>query len=473
MANVLDFFRQKQITTLSTVNLSPRALYERLDLYYFNNDLYNSIEYASAYNNLWIESMKGLRTSVHRSVEFYTSHVATKITVTADNDTVKQAIEQFHKWSNFETTKRLAIRQFSLYGDVFYKVVNTPDKVYFESINPKCVKDFDEDSRGNITEIRIETVVEVDEHDMINTEYWNKDDGYCSIWTHDMGYNADLSSLGTPDEYYSLIEFGVDFIPIVHSKFVDVGKKRGNSCVAHALMKIDDANRMATRLEQILFRYNKRTWAIMANASDANGRPIPAPKLANSNTGLSNDTNALDEDVFYLPGTSSMASMIPNINYDSALNILKAMETEIEQDLPELKYYSLADSHLSGKAIRSLLAGAIDRGKEAQDNFLDAIKKLDEMALTIGIFNGIFPASLGNYANGDFEHNIDGGEMFGIDVDEKAASLKLLTDAGLALESAMKILGFSEEDITQAVESKSKQDAITQNNFLSKFNAGA
>jgi hypothetical protein len=50
-------------------------------------------------------------------------------------------------------------------------------------------------------------------------------------------------------------------------------------------------------------------------------------------------------------GNANAESMIPDINYDSMLAILNAQLAECESDLPELKYYELAElNNVSGKA---------------------------------------------------------------------------------------------------------------------------
>jgi hypothetical protein len=146
-------------------------------------------------------------------------------------------------------------------------------------------------------------------------------------------------------------------------------------------------------------------------------------------------------------------ALIPNIDYSDALAILNAQMLEIENDLPELRWYSMnpsAASTLSGVAVRALLGAAIDRANEARNNFISSLSRMLEMALTIGIFNNLFPATLGTFDSGDFKHEIVVDDAWGQSVDDKAATMTALTGAGIPAPAAMKMAGFTDIQITEA-----------------------
>ena len=431
-------------------SLPQKDLYKKLEqLYYNSDDVYSSVQSAAYDAGTWVENIKPIRTVVNRSVEFYVGKLLpgdiSKVGISTDNPSVKEAIEQVWKWSNFGAQKQVAARYLTLYGDLFVKVVTSESKVYFEIIEPEYVTDFSADNRGYITTFRMDIPIVVDGNHKTYTEYWSKPDNYFAVWTHEQGSNAKLDTLGEPDNFGFLEQLGIDFVPIVHVKFKDMGDKNGVSCVYHALSKITEANREATRLAELLFRYNKPIWAVSANANDAQGRPVPAPKLK---AGTDNDISLKDDSLIYLPGTSKIDSLIPNINYADALAILNSMMDELEQDLPELRYYSMQDADLSGKAIKLLLAGAADRAEEARGNFLAGLSRLDEMALTIGKYMGFF-SNLGFYENGDFDHSVEAPEMFALTIEEEANLINLLVGAGMPLAQAMRLAGYSEEFIEQ------------------------
>jgi hypothetical protein len=458
--------------TFHNRDLEPVVLYDKLKVLYDGNGAYDDIAFNANLLGIPVEAIKSLRTVVNRSVEFYVSRILPNPTVIADKEAVQQAIEQFYKWSNFKSKKQVLCRNLSLYGDLFLKVASDESKVYFENINPRYVTEFDVDVRGYITEIRIDIPIEKDGREMTYTEYWSKEEDYYATWEHGRGADAKLENLGEPIDFGALGELGIDFVPVVYIKFKDAGDARGQGCVSHALDKIDEANRQATTLPQRLYRYGKPIYAVMANSVDSSGKFNPPPKL---NGGVLETTLTDDASVMYFPGMSKMESLIPNIPYQDALNILNAQMTELEQDLPELRFYSLKDSQISGKAISQLLGGAIARAEEAKDNLIEGLERLNYMALTIGRYLGFFPRTVGTFENEDFAHSIQTDAMIEEDEGERATLLKTLVDAGVPLTTAMGIAGYDEETIAE-VETKKQDEQANQNAGLAQamlgFNRG-
>jgi len=453
----------------SMANLSVHDVYEKLMAYY-DNAPYAGVQATSHWQGQWLEAIKPLRTSVHRSVEFFVARLCQgELVISADKEAAQDSIEQFLKWSNFESKKRTYIRSLALFGDLFLKVVSTRKKIYSESIDPRNVTDFKVDHRGFIQEIRIDVPMVDDQRQAYTyTEYWNKE--YFASWNHHYGAGASLEQLGEADQFFFLAQMGIDFVPIVWIPFNQVpGKDRGESCVSHALSKIDEANRISTRLHQMLWRYNKPTFVVSANAVDKNNRPLPAPVIKGKSSSEERDLDILEKEIVYLPGMTSIESLIPQIDYAAALSVVRAMEEEIERDLPELRYFSLKESDLSGKAMKTLLAPSLDRAGEAKSNLEAGLVRLNEMALTIGKFLGLFP-SVGSYENGDFGHAVDLGDAFTTDMSEKASELKALTDAGVPLGTAMKICGFSEEVTAEAVATKNQETDKALGRFIQNFN---
>jgi hypothetical protein len=146
-------------------------------------------------------------------------------------------------------------------------------------------------------------------------------------------------------------------------------------------------------------------------------------------------------------------SLIPDIDYADALLILNAQMEEIEKDLPELRWYSMSPTErtaMSGTALRTLLGAAVDRANEAKNNFTSSLSRAFEMALTIGIYNGVYPASLGTFDSGDFDHELHVDSAWGESVDEKAATMAALTGAGVPAKAAMQLAGFTEQQVSDA-----------------------
>lgn len=493
------------IESAGPMEVSPATVYNILRAYYENNGLYDELAEVLQERGEWHQAMKPLRNPAYRIVEFYVDHVwpgmlpeALPIVPDAGaSENIAQAIQQVWTWSNWGASKQLAVRQIAQYGDLFIKVSQTDDlrRVFLQLIEPQFVIDFDEDTRGFLTWIRID--VPVEERDettgevaqSTRTEIWSKTD--LRIWTHDQGSGADVDQLGDPDEMYNLpgdvaadlaqpaadgetrpgTSLGIDFIPIVHVKFRDVGDKRGAAAILLALDKIDEANASATRLHQMLFRHNKPTWRVNANAADSMGRPLPAPTLAQHDGDLiGGDTFGVvdigDEQVYYLPGMSTMEPMVPPIDYGAALAILDAMMAEIEKDAPELTYYRLQDmGELSGVAIELMLASAVAKALEVRGNMETGLARANAIALTIGQLAGLSgfeAARIGTYTAGSFEHRFATRRVIPMSNAEMAETVKALVDAGWPLSKALERVGLSKQEIAEVLEAKADEELRSQ-----------
>ena len=444
--------------------LMPSAWYEMLEEYYLNNGLYDLVSSALHENAIWAPGMKPLRNPAHRAVEFYVSKLwpgplerALPIVVEAGNKKIVEPIQQIWTWSNWGAQKQVAARWIANFGDLFLKVAqkiedNQVTRVYLDPLKPKYVTDLELDERGFVTYIRIDVPTE----DQMHTEVWSKTRGGYRLWKHSHSVSTPLDQLGEPTDQKTFDDLKFDFIPIVHAKFQDIGETRGIGCFVHALDKIDEANRQATRLHQILFRYNKPTQAVSANAMDASGKPLPPPVIAGRDGSKSSEgaVKLGDDDVFTLPGMAKLEQMVPNIQYNAALEILNAQMNELSNDLPEILYYELKDKgEMSNVALKTLLGPAIDKVLEARGNAEPALVRADQMALTIAGLHGLegFP-DLGSFENGDFDHSFAEREVIPMSAKEKAETIKAQTEAGVPFVSALKLNGYTEEQIKEMTE---------------------
>lgn len=450
-------------------DLTQAELYRKLkNLYdtngYYEENIYGDGKYSVFKTKPYLQHksiVKPLRAVVNRSVEFYVGKICKSMEILSDNDNLIDSINEIFIWSNFKQNKSLAIRQETLYGNLFFKVIGSKDKVYFEVIKTEHVTDIEIDSRGFLQKIRIDIPIKDEfDRDITYTEYWEKQDnetgGYYSIWEHTQGINTKLENLGDPISKGWLIELGILFIPFVQIMFRDTGSIWGSGSTQHCLDKIDEANMQSSRLSDLLFRYNKPVISISSNDKDKMGRPIPQKKL-DSDTDLFNKD---DESILYLDGLSSVNSLIPDINYADALGVLKDMMDEIDSDLPELRYFNLREGGISGKAVLALMSGAYDRAVEAENNFKAGLKRIIQMGLSLGIYWNIFSPDLGTYNNGDFEFEILTPDIFSPDEEEKSLILKNYVIAGLPLKSSMELLGFSKEFIDSAMAEKKLNPVI-------------
>jgi hypothetical protein len=457
--------------------MSDRKRYQYLEARYHMVGMYAGLGEAAYESGVWHPAMKGLRSPEYRVVEFYASKLwpgtlPDALPVITENDAIIPSIEQLWQWSNMNVAKQVQARWIALYGDAFWKVATTEDRrrVYLQAIKPEHVTDFDEDERGFMTYCRIDIPAQaVREGDKItyktHTEVWDKRTQTVRRWLHDKAIDEDLDRLGAMESELPFSTWGIDFVPITHAPFKDIGEPRGQNSFTHALDKIDEANMQATRLHQMLFRHNANTWVLRANGNDPSGRPLPPPVLPGGSAAAPSDANTYslgEERVWRLPGMSELQSQVPNINYDSALAIIKAQEAEILRDLPELLYYELAEKgELSGVALTRLMSGAIDRLIEVRGNAESGLIRAVQMALTIGQNAGLF-AGLGTYEAGNFNFTFAEREAIPISDVEEAASVVSYVQAGVPLRTALRRAGWSDDELLQMEEDARPIDPMQQ-----------
>jgi hypothetical protein len=457
-----------------------RDHYGFLRSYYLSNGLYDDLRNTFTALGLPMEALKPIRNPSYRVVEFYAAKLwpgplpAALPIVTENGDTLIEAIEQLWEWSNWGSEKQAAARSFAMYGDMFLKVatrsdtLNTISRVYMQNIEPQSVTDFDADERGYLTYIRIDVPQtrrkangKVEAYTL--TEIWRKDTQEFKRWEHDKGLDADIERLQAPTEERPFSYFGIDFVPIVWQPFRNVGDERGMAAITPAIDKIDEANRQATKLNQMLFRYNRPTWVAMANGMDSTGRPLPPPRLGGSDgSTITTSTDSETDDVWRLPGMNTLEALVPNINYDAALAILNAQMTEISRDLPEMVYAEIQEKEgLSGIALRYMMEAAIDRLEEARGNAEGALIRAQQMALTIGQNAGLFKG-LGDYASGALAHSFGQRQVLTLAERERAEIVKMYVEAGVPVVSATRRAEWTDEEREQLAEDKDEEQANAQ-----------
>jgi hypothetical protein len=433
--------------------------YNMLRAYYLNNGVYEVLDTLLTGLGVKRQELRPLRNPAFRVVEFYAAKLwpgtlPAALPIVTKNPRIIDPIQQVWTWSNWGSEKQAAARWFACYGDMFIKVstrenlIGEPSRVFLQNIEPQFVTDFDADERGYLTYVRIDIPRQRRDGDKtinyLHTEVWTKED--YRLWEHNKEATTPTEQLGPPKEQKPLSDFGIDFVPIVWQAFRNIGDQRGMAAITPAIDKIDEANRQATRLHQMLFRYNRALWALAANAQDAQGRPLPPPRLGDSSA---DNTLEMDDDtIVRLPGMSTLSSLVPALNYESALSVIDAQMSEIQRDLPELAYYELRGRDVSGVAAELLLGDAIDRLLEARGNAEGALIRADQMALTIGIAGGIFDEALGTYEDGALDHMFADRPVLTTSESERAKQVEVWVKSGLPLRSALRRVGFSEDELT-------------------------
>lgn len=466
---------------------TQRDLYALLRAIYYANDLYGELGEKWLAEGEKRASIKELRTIQAALVEAYVALVmpgnlpdALPIVFDADNpkaDAIRDAIHQVWDWSNWGQRKQLYIRHQAMLGNAFLYVASRPgpdgetaDRVYFHLTEPEHVTDLDTDERGYLTYIRTDvltrdrvSITDDGPNDpyVVTTEWWKARDLYREWRTPLSSYNP--SRLGVPVADDSMRDtYGIDFVPYVHAKHRDVGDTYGVAPIMTALEKQHELNRKATAFSQQMYRHGKPDMVLQGAGGQTAGVYQPPPSIR----GQTADSIEIDgETLWTVPPGYTIGHLIANVNYTAHMEgIDQDMEHLATSDLPELHWYRLSQSgsDASGRALQTLLKPAIAKIEEARGNAETALARADAMALTIAQvakLPGFGVNEIGTYEEGAYAHRYAQRDVVPMTESEQAEidlsrveRVTAWTNAGLTIESAMRLEGFSEAEITQATE---------------------
>lgn len=478
------------VASASQAPAAPRDWYDVLATYYHANGAYQVLRDAGVAAGLSGEALRGIKNPAYRAVEFYAAHLwpgalPDALPIVTENARIVAPIQQVWTWSNWSAQKQTAARRLALYGDWFVKVNASVEarRVWLQQLDPRTVTDFERDERGVVTFARLDVPqIETDSagrvtERWVHVEAWSAERGSYRQWrARENATLLPLEQLGPPAIEEPLAAFGIDFVPIVHAPFRDVGDTRGVGCFVPVLDKIDEVNRLATRLHQMAFRNLRNIWATTRTGTDASGRPLPGVdlgrKLADGTT--AGTIKAISDETFIdLPGATDLKSLVPDLNYEALLAIVREQLAEIEADLPEIRWYRLTEqANLSGRALRLLLAPAAKRVEEARGNAETALVRANQIALTMGAALGLW--DVGRYEAGDFMHTFAGRDVFPLtDLDEaeahraRAQAAQAYATAGLPLGTILTdVLDKTEEQaaeiLTLAAETMTAETAMSR-----------
>lgn len=435
-----------------TYGVRDTAHYAALEVRYKGVEVYEKLGMHLRDSGSY-SALKGLRNPAEGVVEFHAAVLwggRPSDLELIGKKPVTDAVKQVWKWSNFDERGKVAARWFPLHGDYVEKVAK-PDgrpQVIKQIINAKHMTDFEKDDRDFFTYVRFDIPSERrnDEGEAIEylyTEIWRKgrtlldgsvSDGYVRWWEREKGASLEdseermgdptdgrvLSGRGDPDAAGVL---GFDFIPVVHAKFRDIGEPRGVGVFAPHVEGMDEASRLATRLHEMFFRYDRPYKGIKSVGTDATGAPMPQPRVDVSTRqqtqagyasagyevepGRPDEIELGGEKYALFPANAEPVDLTPNVDYASGAAMLAAQIDWLSERMPELLYYRVSQKgEMSGVALRTVLAAAISRAEEARENLEAAMVRADEMALTIGKLHNLEGfTGLGDYENGDYEHS--------------------------------------------------------------------
>lgn len=477
--------------------LPDASLYGLLKTLYLSTGAYDDLAQARVILGRQTPQMKAIRNPIPAVVGFFGSKTWPEpLEIVTKQKVIVDPIKTVWRWSNWRANRRTFARWLALYGEAWIKVQadQTAGRVWFEMLEPTYVTDFAEDARGYVTYVRVDIPKQVEDgsgyKQMTHTEVWDSDEQTYRRWeTEGDACARQIKDLGTPVVEVPFSVFSIDFVPFVRTTFSDIGTRRGIGAVQLALEAIFEADLSATNLHAMIYQDGDGVWVAKAAGLDANQRPLQALRVANAEptfdalgrqtsngTGTQSDGSvSVGKRSFWrLPGGYELQSVVPNIQYEAALAILKDHDEHLERLMPALAYARISEmsgADLSGRAIRFKLTPAIDQITDVRATALEKLAQADAMALTLGQVNGI-PGfdGVGSFDDGDFEHEFEDQEVIPIGEFEEAQAealnaqaygawrtaglpdIEALQRAGYTKQEAARIVRLATEEADQAIE---------------------
>lgn len=428
-------YRQESLVSIQELGWDEyqarKYRYALNDLYY-NNAIYKNLQTVASRGMGMIgaqrkidqrlyKHIKGVYNPVYRLIEAYVSKVyggmldldkldSGSFPVQNADDALRDLLRQQLVHANWRANKSLYVRQGAKYGDIFFKVVDhtTRGRTQIELLRPDYVKDFEKDSDGRIERIIIEYDRMPEDESYIpgREEKAKKPYLYTEIITPDsfstfkdgepFAYVNDFE--GNPQKEWKN-DYGI--VPVNHVMHRDEGVEWGAAAFNNSLDKIDELNHQASLLNAAIQKSIDVTW-LMIGFNNIDEKTL-------FNTDEKDDMKVLLA-AGATPADVDVKPLVPNINIADTLANIKALQDELERDMPELAMYRMRENPQQ-TATGSLMANndAVDKFQEAQGIYDAGISEALQMSIAMsGLrgYNGYQGYSIEMFLDNGFEFYI-------------------------------------------------------------------
>lgn len=420
-----------------------RELYYAMLWSHYSGEAYEEYRrwaYYKGRHKLYRET-RALHTPVRRLVDFYAGAVypgvlsmdaeklpdGMQLAIPLADDTdpkLKDAIAQFWRWSNWQSTKAVYVRYGAACGNVLLEVIDDVDagRVSGHVVWPGLVTWLDLDTAGNLKGYQLQYPAVGDDG---MTYMYRKDVTIAEYATFKNDAPFDFTGMGERWEN----PYG--FVPAVWVKHKEIGGNFGAPAIYGSMGKIDQLNSLASHIHDQIHR------AIEAPAilwAEGNIGQITGPGKQNKRAAmdseysddgrLRDDITSNRENIQILSGPAGgkVDSLVGNLHITEAMEVVQALLDEISADHPELCFYKelRGMSQLTGPAADRVMgdvgmlvgesAANYDRGSIALFGMATAIAGWRANNGDWGPLSkaqGVFTAfDLDNYTNGDLSFDI-------------------------------------------------------------------
>lgn len=389
------------------------------------------------------------------------------------DEQLKEAIGQYWIWSNWQAKKSVEVRYGAALGSVLVEVVDDVDrgKVTTDIVWPGFVSDLDVDSAGNVKAYSL-------------TYQAQDDDGYFmfrkDVTPNDFRFYRNDQPF-TNSDHRAVEPNPYGFVPAVWIKHSDTGSLIGSPAIAASLGKIDELNNLMSHTHD---QVHKVIGAPAVLWSSGGVRSLFETQKRSTTEITSEETvrQADQEGLLLLKGPADgrVDSLAGNLPLADVVLMGDKLLAEIEADHPELTYWQQLRemSQVTGPAAARLVGDVAARVGEAAANYDQQNIKLFQMAVAIGGYRAnsgawrnmspkqqkFLPFNLDSYQRGDLDFEILPRPLLKSTNLEKSMELqafwtavKTAHDATVPVETALRSMGWADEQIDQYLDDKTKQ----------------
>ncbi len=293
------------------------------------------------------------------------------------------------QWSNIDIEKQPLCKFGANYGTAGIRIVadERRRRAYLKAEHPAIIRDVEVDDRGNVTGVELEyadtfglgdnqetiTIREVLTREALQTYRVKGADNLVLYDRQSRTEGGPAAEMATP--------FGV--VPYVLLRHDYSGEPFGANAYARALPAIDRLNALLSHIDVQVHQHVRTTWAVAASGAAPEEFDLGGKKIIYFNT-----EGGTAPPVFQ--------ALVADLSIADATKQAQVQLGAIEDLLPELK--AIAGAYLSGQSgetIAELRKPAEDAVLLARANYEDALVRAQQIALSYGVWMGIFDLGTG------------------------------------------------------------------------------
>ena len=316
------------------------------------------------------------------------SEIPSALPIEDAEDGVVEAIAKIWKWSRWQVIKDIITLYGSVYGDVFLRVTDDPNRemVYLERIHPAWLTELRKNPLDEITYYEMS-------YNMRDPEKPDQNALYSEIAElTDSGVTYQTFKDNNPYAWNGQSEEWTTeypFIPMVHIKHNDVGIDWGWSELFPKLSTFRELDDQASKLGDQIRKMVDSPWLFTGVKPGKTGGVLAIEGLGTENpTEKGKEIKRDETPILYAHEPNARAfPLVSELDIEAALSNVKELGFEIEKSYPELRTamggVRSGRGDVSGRALLIARGEAEDKIEQRRVNYDEKLVKIHKMAMII------------------------------------------------------------------------------------------